>query len=281
MFEKREPNQHLYNVETIAGSICRITRQGVVVQVQNVLSPDGSRIAEMTCGDPETGLFRRKTAEGLWIYGEVVKVPGDLIFKDSPKQTTMCRYSDSPLPALLNKNLVIKEFVKDFDRAIALFSGLAGKSWTDGKSICSFNYVEAGKYIASLRNYGECYSDYFYSGSPGYITSKIMELLGEFAWFPIDPNAKIEDSNLATQILNECESRSAKQLEPWVFYYHDIARPGDKEVERMIRCCLEGKAKLTDWEQFYLNFDLEINKLDLNLNAHFRNTTSPAVDHVN
>ena len=281
MFEKKTPNQHLYNVETIAGSICRITRQGVVVQVQNVLSPDGSRIAEMTCGDPETGLFRRKTAEGLWIYGEVVKVPGDLEFKDSRLQTTMCRFSDSPLPALLNKNKAFKEKAKDLDFAIALFSGLAGKSWTDGNLTCSFNYVEAGKYIASLRNNGECYSDYFYSGSPGYITGKVKELLGEFGWYPIDPNAKVEDANLATRILLECESRPSKQLEPWVFYYHDNASPGNREVERMIRCCLEGKAKLSEWELFYLNFDLENSNQDINQNAHFKNTTSPSSDHDN
>ncbi len=281
MFETKESNQHLYDIETIAGTISRTKRQGVIVQAQNVLSPDGSRISEVTCGDPETGLFRRKTAEGLWIYGNVLKVPGDLIFKDSPKQTTMCDFSSLPLPTLLNESLAIKELVKDFDCAIALFSGLAGKKWTDGEAACSFNYVEAGKYIASLRNIGECYSDYLYSGSPGYITNKTMEILGEFGWYPVAPDAKVEDSKLATRILIECESRSKQQLEPWVFYYHDIARPGDKEVERMIRCCLEGKAKLADWEQFYLNFDLELNKGDLNRNAHFKNTNSPAVVRVN
>ena len=281
MFEIKQSVQHLYDTETFAGTISRTIRQGVVVQAQNVLSPDGTRISELTCGDPETGLFRRKTVEGLWIYGKVLKVPGDLIFEDSPIQTTMCRFSGSPLPALLNENLAIKEFVKDIDCAIILYSGLARMTWTDGKSKCSFNYVDAGKYIASLRNIGECYSDYLYSGSPGYITSKIIELLGELGWYPIDPEVQVEDPKLATRILHECESRPKQELEPWVFYYHDTAGPGDKEVDRMIRCCLEGKAKLADWEQFYLNFDLERNKQDSNLNAHLKNTTSPAVVPVN
>ena len=273
MVEINQSIQHLHQIETIAGNISRIIRQGVVVQANQVLLPNRSRASEMTCGDPATGLFRRKTSEGLWIYGEIVKIAGDLIFEDSPTQTTMCSFSDLPLPTLLNNNSDIKEFVKDFDCAIELFSGLAGKSWTDGKSTCSFNYVEAGKYIASLRNVGECYSDYLFRGSPGYITSQTMEILGEFDWYPVDPDAQVEDSKLATRILHECESRPASQLEPWVFYYHDIASPGDREVERMIRCCLEGKAKLSEWEQFYLNFDLEANKRETNLNAHFKNTT--------
>lgn len=281
MFEIKQSNRHLYDIETIAGTISLTIRQGVIVQAQNVLSPDGSRISELTCGDPETGLFRRKTVEGLWIYGKVLKVPGDLIFEDSPTQTTMYRFSSLPLPTLLNKSSAIKKLVKDFDCAIALFSGLAGKKWTDGEAACLFNYVEAGKYIASLRNIGECYSDYLYRGSPGYITNKAMDILGKFGWYPVDPDAQVEDSSLATRILHECESRPEQQLEPWVFYYHDTAGPGDKEVERMIRCCLEGKAKLADWEQFYLNFDLERNKLDLNRNAHFKNTTSPTVVCVN
>ena len=233
-----------------------IIKQGVIVMAKNVLLPDNTRAAEMTCGDPATGEFRRKTTDGRWVYGTIVNTPKELVFQDSPTQTSTCSYPDNPLAAQLNSDPSFKELVADKDVADEIHSGLSGKTWTNGKAFCCFNYVEAGKFVAHLRGKGECYSDFLFVGRPGFITENTLEILEERGWYPTNPDVIPENPELATRIVAECEKREHKQIEPWVYYYHEYTFSGDDEMGRMKRCCSNGQVTLTEWELFYLNFEL-------------------------
>ena len=233
-----------------------IVKQGILVKAKNVHLPDHTIVAEMTCGDPATGEFRRMDDNGRWVYGSIGKTAKGPKFRDSLIQSSTVGFPNLPLVDELNSDPAIKELIDDENFAIALFSGLTGIMWTDGESLNCLNYVEAGKFVAHLRDKGECYSDFLFAGEPDYITKEILEILGMNGWYPTNPKTRLEYPELATDIVTDCELRETEPVEAWVYYYEGCFFDGCDLMERMKRCCLNGQTTLTEWELFYLNFEL-------------------------
>ena len=160
-------------------------------------------------------------------------------------------------PAVLKTDTHIKAILANQDLAVELVSGLSHVTWTDGQSLSCMSYVEAGNSIASLRGKGECYSDLVLDSRLGFVTESVWELMDGYGWYPLNPNASPENPDHVKSIMEECEVRDYRMIQPWVYYRHDAPFAGDDLISRMNRCCFSSQVTLTEWEIFYLNIPTE------------------------
>ncbi len=223
----------------------------------NVLLPDGSREPVMVCGNPVTGQYRYRSNNNCWIYGDIIKTKAGLEFQQAVEQPSTGDYPHNPLVKKLTADNKIKLTLVNSILAGELVSGLTNVTWTDGQSLCSMSYVEAGNFVASLRDQGECYSDLVLDGRPGFVTVAIWDLLEKHGWYPVNPRKTPENPNLLDHILAICEARKHGPIEPWVHYHHKASTTCKSDIGRMIRCCFNGQATLTEWELYFLNIAAE------------------------
>ena len=80
----------------------------------------------------------------------------------------------------------LKDKLIDDDYANALYASLCNVRWVHQKTKeefrCSWRY--AGELIAKLRDKGECYLDFYCSGSEGKVREDIRRDFLEFGWTP-------------------------------------------------------------------------------------------------
>ena len=139
----------------------------------NVLLPDGSREPVMVCGNPATGQYRCRSNNNCWIYGDIITTKAGLEFQQAAQQPSTSDYPHNPLVKKLIADNEIKLTLVNSILAKELVSGLTNVTWTDGQSLCCMSYVEAGNFVASLRDQGECYSDLVLDSRPGFVTVAI------------------------------------------------------------------------------------------------------------
>ena len=230
---------------------------GAVGIFRDVLLPDGTREPMMVCGNPATGQYRVRTNDGCWNYGYITTTERGSEFQQSTDQPLAGDYPLNPLVTSLTADKKIKAVLANQDLAEQLVAGLTNVTWTNGRSLCSMNHVEAGNFVADIRDKRECYSDLVLAGRPGFVTIAIWDLLENYGWYPVNPRKNPENSALLVQILAICEARKHRPIEPWVHYHHEETTTSDTEIGRMIRCCFNGQATLTEWELYFLNIAAE------------------------
>ena len=219
----------------------------------NVYLPDGSNVPIMVCGNPETGQYRYLSSNDCWIYGDIVETNQELIFQPTAVQPPAGEYPKTPLVAALTAETNFTSFISYKGVAVELVSSLTNVMWTNGRSLCCMNHVEAGNFVADIRGYSECYSDFILKGRSGLVTDTISELLVRIGWYPVNPTQTPENPALSDYILRICEAREYGPVDPWVFYYHRKFTLSPCALGRMIRCCYNGQVTLTEWELYYLN----------------------------
>lgn len=68
-----------------------------------------------------------------------------------------------------------------------LYAALCNMQWRlrTGGELVSMSWRSAGATVAGLAGRGECYMDYYCSGSEGTVSERIGEALGALGWMPV------------------------------------------------------------------------------------------------
>ena len=172
-----------------------IIEQGIVVDAHNVPLPDGSR---------ET-IYRRKSSDDRWIYGDLVVSAQGIEFVDSANQSEIPNVFESSLIEFLSANANLKTALGIDPLAIQLVSALTDVVWSDGEYFALMNFVQAGNTVAMLRDKGERFFDFYQGSRPGFVTHAVLYLVEGSGWYPIHPDKLKEYSNIIVNAAAGCK----------------------------------------------------------------------------
>jgi hypothetical protein len=227
---------------------------GKIDAVFDVLLPDGSRTSNVRRGIPGTGLWRVEEEDGVWTYGSLHLEKEDIRF--SPEtQPQPQKWSTGSLPYQLCGSSNACELVMDPSMADEVYAALCSGLWKmvgSGKEYVG-SWRRAAEVVAAMRGLNEPYTEFFHTGSEGYVMDAARDLLEGMGWSFEGPLEDDEASNLkALKILEICEQKPIGDLPDWAAEWWTAFYPEDDNPRaRMINAVFMGQASPTDLDNFW------------------------------
>lgn len=233
---------------------------GKLQSVSNVLLPDGSRTSNIRRGLPETGLWRYEDEDGVWTYGSLQVTADDIAFVLEP-QPQPPRWATGSLGYQLCASSNACDLVEDLAMADEVYAALGAGLWKmvgSGKEYAG-SWRRAAEIVAAMRGRNEPYTDFFNSGSEGFVFPEAKDLLESMGW---TFEGALQDTGTrhmtALNILEICERRPAGETPEWAAdWYSAFCPEEDHPRARMINAVFTGRATITDLDRFWEHYDLD------------------------